>query len=120
MIKILFFWISCIGLCVGYELYSILGRVRLSHPYYGPALICRGEERYRIVTLLGIQSIEITPLNPSHRLMHFVGGEFKRTPYEEGVPFTVNEGVLVLQEGARAKIGMIYKTMKTGDSYPMN
>lgn len=104
---------------IGYEVYTFFGRVRLPFPSFGLAFIWRSSSEYKIITLFGIYRIPLFALkDASHRLVHHIGGNLRKIPYEEGVPFTVAEGEIWLQKGKRRGLGVAYTTLKKGKEYP--
>jgi len=57
-------------------------------------------------------------VKPGFQLSYEVNGKICNIPYEEGTPFRVNKGELVLRKGIRKRFGFIFEEVSRSMEWP--
>lgn len=65
-------------------------------------------------------TIPLKYVPPNHKLIYSVNGENKDIPYEDGTPFSVFDGELILYRKERKSLGYIMEEICKSKSWPID
>lgn len=116
-------WLNWIGIQFFSNIYTLTSNIQSPNSvFFDLVLINRYSNHISSYLVLHrfTQNIPLTYIQPGYSLTYEVNSKVCDLPCEDGTPFTVNKGELILRKRIKGRFGFSLKELRRSNSWPIS